>query len=100
MPYEPNRGGHAPAYLREAFLRWLYDPTREEAVVGWNEKRRSGRWLFGQLWNCTDVLSSPIPHAVQTAGQGLITAPAAAPCVWQFGPVPRFRCRSYERVAP
>jgi transcriptional regulator with XRE-family HTH domain len=60
--YQPARGGHAPGHLREAFLQWLQEsldlpgeaPLPQTIEVGDTERPVS--WLFGQLWNCTDVL--------------------------------------------
>lgn len=47
MQYAPNRGGHAPGHLREAFAEWLEGDREYDA-----EARR----LTGQLWNCTDIM--------------------------------------------
>ena len=66
MSYQPNRGGHAPGHLREAFVEWLDDPQQTEVVVGWNEERRRLSWLVGQLWNCTDILPSDVREQVNS----------------------------------
>ena len=50
----PQRGGHAPGYLRDAFLEWLEGERGD--VVDVDEKPQTLRWLIGQLWHCTDVL--------------------------------------------
>ena len=54
MKYRPNRGGHAPGHLREAFQSWL-NSDREETVEI-DEKTVPLHRLIGQLWNCTDIL--------------------------------------------
>jgi transcriptional regulator with XRE-family HTH domain len=62
--YQPGRGGHAPGHLREAFVDWLdvyvEFPTETTALptVEIDDEQRPVSWLFGQLWNCTDVLPS------------------------------------------
>lgn len=77
--WQPNRGGHAPGYLRDAFelavdrgtrdwqTRWyevldeesiaLSDPAKQQMWNSFSPEER-GRWLTGQLWNCTDILPS------------------------------------------
>ena len=64
MPFQPERGGHAPGHLREAFVEWLDDPEQTEVVVGGNEEQRPLSWLIGQLWNCTDILPSDVREQV------------------------------------
>jgi hypothetical protein len=77
--YKPSIGGHAPGHLRQAFLDALdyvrfEDPvipwyagldeceticwpnTRKQAWLDTLTPRERGRWLIGQLWNCTDCL--------------------------------------------
>jgi hypothetical protein len=52
------RGGHAPGYLRQAFLDWIEigcDPEKL-VVVGDDEVPRHIDWLIGKLWDCTDIL--------------------------------------------
>ena len=59
MPYDANRGGHAPDAIRAAFLEWLDDPAQTVVKVDmgmWDFQRKPLSWLFGQLWNCTDIL--------------------------------------------
>jgi hypothetical protein len=70
--YNPSRGGHAPGYLRDA----LFDSLGEGDLNVWyanlevhfngaKEQRKweqmsaflRGRWLIGQLWNCTDQVN-------------------------------------------
>jgi hypothetical protein len=59
MRYKPNRGGHAPGHLRDAFLEYLDEGSESDTVVVGEEERVVPlRWLIGQLWNCTDVLPS------------------------------------------
>jgi hypothetical protein len=52
------RGGHAPGYLRQAFLDWMsFGCVLEELVaVGDDDTPRDISWLIGQLWNCADAL--------------------------------------------
>jgi hypothetical protein len=52
------RGGHAPGYLRQAFLDWVeFGCVLEELVaVGDDEVPRDIHWLVGRLWNCVDTL--------------------------------------------
>jgi hypothetical protein len=50
------RGGHAPGYVREAFLDWIEfgcDPT-ELVTVG--DDDRNIYWLIRLLWNCSETL--------------------------------------------
>jgi transcriptional regulator with XRE-family HTH domain len=60
--YQPARGGHAPGHLRDAFLEWVDESIRLSAdnplpsTVTINDEPRPVAWLFGQLWNCSDVL--------------------------------------------
>jgi hypothetical protein len=58
MHYRPNRGGHAPGHLREAFIDWVDadDDSKDSVVVGYAELVKPVRWLLGQLWNCTDTM--------------------------------------------
>jgi hypothetical protein len=60
--YQAPRGGHAPGHLREAFLEWINESRGLSAdnplpsTVTIDEEPRPVGWLFGQLWNCSDVL--------------------------------------------
>src|SRR5690242_7284535 len=74
--YGAARGGHAPGHLRDAFIQCIEDPSAEPWYsalkseddvlnfrnaamnVRWNgmTAEERGRWLTGQLWNCTDVM--------------------------------------------
>lgn len=57
MRYKPNRGGHAPGHLREAFLQYLDEESDSEMItVGYEEDVMPLRWLLGHLRNCTDIL--------------------------------------------
>jgi hypothetical protein len=81
MPFRANRGGHAPGHLRDAFENaidesgkhsddwypylgdeqpvFFYDPRMQDR---WDQlsPRERGRWLIGQLWNCTDIMPSDL----------------------------------------
>jgi len=57
------KSGHAPSYLREALQEWLNEfglklPDDIDAAVEVGTEERTGRWLIGRLWNCTDCLPS------------------------------------------
>jgi hypothetical protein len=59
--YQANRGGHAPGHLRDAFLAWVdeidfIEPAEVLPTFPVDGEDRDLLWLFGQLWNCTDVL--------------------------------------------
>jgi hypothetical protein len=58
MDYRPNRGGHAPGHLRDAFTDWVDadDYSKDTVVVGDAKLVKPIRWLLGQLWNCTDIM--------------------------------------------
>jgi len=56
--YNPGRGGHAPGHLRESFDEWVQDKQPTEVEVDY--VKRSGRWLIGQLWNCSDIMPSDL----------------------------------------
>jgi hypothetical protein len=79
MPYRANHGGHAPGHLRDAFETALvesgefsdnwYDQLGNEQPILFNDAKlqeswdnfspkERGRWLIGQLWNCTDIMPS------------------------------------------
>jgi transcriptional regulator with XRE-family HTH domain len=79
--YQPGRGGHAPGHLREAFLDWLDEyielPPEETTPppVEISGEPRPVSWLFGQLWNCTDVL----PRAAFEMVNEILEAEQAAP---------------------
>ena len=54
MNYKPNRGGHAPSFLRYAFQEWVSDQENETVII--DDEEKPLQWLLGQLWNCTDIL--------------------------------------------
>ncbi len=59
--HNTSRGGHAPGYLREAFLDWLEEAHAGNELPAQVEMQDDGRqrpisWLLGRLWNCTDIL--------------------------------------------
>jgi hypothetical protein len=77
--FQPNRGGHAPGHLRDAFvyavesIGWgslgdWYTHLDEDSIVLYNPEKQTwweslsprerGFWLLGQLWNCTDIMPS------------------------------------------
>jgi hypothetical protein len=78
--YQPSRGGHAPGHLREAFEwaveasypniqeDWYKHMEDDEVLLFFNPEKEKwwntlslkekGRWLIGQLWNCTDIMPS------------------------------------------
>ena len=56
MYYKPNRGGHAPGFLRYAFQEWVSDQENETVII--DDEEKPLQWLLGQLWNCTDILPS------------------------------------------
>ncbi len=81
--YTASRGGHAPGFLRGALcgafdvsfwelnqkpwykrlegeeIIFFYDPRQQEWWDSLTFKER-GRWLTGQLWNCTDIMPSSL----------------------------------------
>ena len=79
MKYNAARGGHAPGHIREAFLECMdggdakkwYEKLGEEntlffykasAQQKWQAMSLAdrGRWITGQLWNCTDTLPGDV----------------------------------------
>jgi len=56
MKYKPNRGGHAPGFLRDAFQEWVEEGDQEIKTVIIDDEEKPLNWLLGQLWNCTDIL--------------------------------------------
>ncbi len=59
MRFKANLGGHAPGHLRDAFVAWVEGGvTAETVTVGYEEAVRPIAWLFGQLWNCRDIMPS------------------------------------------
>jgi hypothetical protein len=73
--FNAARGGHAPGHLRDAFSECFESPHSElwysalanddvlsfyshELQEIWNHMsvEERGRWLVGQLWNCSDVM--------------------------------------------
>lgn len=72
--YQPNRGGHAPGHLRDAFVEMIEsDPSITVDVDG---EPRPARWLRGQLWNCTDCLPGSVCSTLEIP-QGSTYAQAA-----------------------
>ena len=51
--FNPARGGHAPGHLRDWFINYVETGELDEEMV---EQGRTLRWLFGQLWNCSDIM--------------------------------------------
>ena len=74
MAFDARRGGHAPGHLREAVEvcaehrdgPWWASLATREPLEWWSPARQAwwnglparerGRWLTGQLWNCTDTV--------------------------------------------
>ncbi|KAB1071753.1 hypothetical protein [Methylobacterium planeticum] len=59
--YNPGRGGHAPSYLRDAFLDVIEDlprwqPGMLEPIAEVHERAVPLSVLCGLLWNCPDLL--------------------------------------------
>jgi hypothetical protein len=55
------RSGHVGGHLRDAFVEWVEQALDTEVDDPWPEAEIDGRlrratWLFGQLWNCTDLM--------------------------------------------
>jgi hypothetical protein len=60
------KDGHQQSTIREAFQEWLdqfgfafpqhIDNSSESITL--DGEVRTGQWLIGQLWNCTDTLPS------------------------------------------
>lgn len=65
MPYLASRGGHAPGHLREALLEWIGNTEAFEVAVGYSEMVKPIKWVFGQLWNCTDILPGSVVQDLQ-----------------------------------
>jgi len=57
--YNASRGGHAPGHLRECFEEWIIGDDRNRPPQI-DEKPVDLEWLFGQLWNCTDIMPSDL----------------------------------------
>jgi transcriptional regulator with XRE-family HTH domain len=56
MPrYNAGRGGHAPGHLREWFTDYIETGKISEEM---DEKALTLDWLYGQLWNCCDIMPS------------------------------------------
>ena len=59
--YKANRGGHAPGYLRDAFLEWLeeYQDVRiAPETCEYDDETVPVNDVLGLLWNCTDIMPS------------------------------------------
>ena len=60
--YKPQRGGHSPGYLRDAFEQWLSDWNGREVspseMCEYDGEQVKLTWLLGMLWNCTDTMPS------------------------------------------
>ena len=54
--YAPQRGGHAPSHLREAFEAWVSADRPSVIEVGMDKTKMSARRLLGILWNCSDTM--------------------------------------------
>ena len=55
MNYKPNKGGHAPGHLRDAFCVWI-EEENSSLTIKLDDELQPLIWLLGQLWNCTDIL--------------------------------------------
>ena len=55
MNYKPNKGGHAPGHLRDAFCEWI-EEGNSSMTIKLDDEPKPLEWLLGQLWNCTDIL--------------------------------------------
>src|SRR4051812_4691176 len=58
-PDERSRAMHVRGHLREAFTEWVEGGCVEEEVgsdIFRGGRGRPLRWLFGQLWRCTDTM--------------------------------------------
>jgi hypothetical protein len=69
MPYKANRGGHAPGHLRGAFCEfvdeWYAAKEGEEVdTVAIDDEPRPVKWLFGQLWNCSDCMPGELVQQI------------------------------------
>lgn len=79
--YKSNRGGHPPGHLRTALSDGIEDAVGsgnswwEHLEIFFHKKaqqemwerlshREQGRWLIGQLWNCTDTVPGSTCEAV------------------------------------
>jgi hypothetical protein len=53
---------HAPGHLREAFVEWVEAGKPHDYVIPpeafYDSTERPIRWLLGQLWHCSDQMSS------------------------------------------
>lgn len=58
--FDPRRGGHAPGHLREAFGEWADDTSQAVIAVGYDETEVPVSWLFGVLWNCSDIMPADL----------------------------------------
>lgn len=49
---------HAPSHLRDAFAEWVETGQEGEVSAEWfyDGQSRPIRWLFGQLWHCSDIM--------------------------------------------
>ena len=58
MPnFQASRGGHAPGHLRGAFCDWV-DEGASAQQIEIDDQSHPIDWLFGQLWNCSDIMPS------------------------------------------
>ena len=62
--YAPQRGGHAPSHLREAFEAWVAADRPPAIEVGMDKTTVSARRLRGILWNCSDTMPSDLCAAL------------------------------------
>ena len=60
--FNASRGGHSPGHLREAFGELIETGSVPGEDFWYDEKPRSEDWVLGQLWNCTDIMPSPLVH--------------------------------------
>ncbi len=50
---------HVGSHLRDAFTEWVENGATDDEVPGdvfYDGHSRSLRWLFGQLWHCSDIM--------------------------------------------
>jgi len=76
--YKPARGGHAPGYLRDAFLEWVDANWRDIEAAGptmeYDGESVPVGWVLGMLWNCTDILPSAEYELLDLAGASTYAA--------------------------
>jgi hypothetical protein len=67
IKHNASRGRHAPGNLRDLFSDLVeeYGLEYDEELASIDGEEISTHWLYGQLWNCTDIMPRGLCDALE-----------------------------------